>query len=147
MYYEDLEMGKIYKSDAVKTITGTEIDLVAQISGMDLPGFLSPAFAQRRGFKDRVTPGVYVIACMIGLMAKQGFLADVVAMMGIRDASFRIPLYPGDRVSAETEALSVKETKLGGAVTYKWSVFNQEGKLAAEGTNTCIFSSRAARAK
>jgi len=142
MYYEDVEIGKVYKSGVTKTITGTEIDIIAQISGMDLPGFLSSDYAKSKGFSDRVTPGVYLIANMIGLMSKQGFLADVVAMMGIKDVTFMVPVYPGDRLSAETEALGIKKSKLGGAVTYKWRLNNQDGKLVAEGVNTCIFLSK-----
>ncbi len=39
MFYEDVEEGKVYKSEIRKPISGTEIDIVAQLSGMDLPGF------------------------------------------------------------------------------------------------------------
>jgi len=135
MYFEEIEIGKVYKSTVTKPITGTEIDLVAQMSGMDLPGFLSAEFAKSKGFKDRVTPGIYVIASMMGLMAKQGFLADAI-WTGATDISFRTPAFPGDRLSAEVEVISKKEGKRGGFVTYKWTINNQEGKLVAQGVNT-----------
>jgi acyl dehydratase len=136
MYFEDVEIGKVYKAEGTKTVTGTEIDIIAQMSGMNVPGFLSADYAKSKGFKDRVTPGVYVIASMIGLMTKQGFLEDVVAMVGMRDITFTAPVYPGDRLTAEVEALSIKESRRGGIVTYKWRVNNQEGVLIAEGVNT-----------
>jgi len=135
MYFEEIEIGKVYKSPVTKPITGTEIDLVAQMSGMDLPGFLNADFARGKGFKDRVTPGVYVIGSMMGLMAKHGFLADAV-WVAATDISFKAPVHPGDRVSAEVEVLSKKEGKRGGPITYKWRVQNQEGRLVAEGVNT-----------
>lgn len=135
MYFEDIEIGKVYTSTVTKPITGTEIDLVAQMSGMDLPGFLSADFARNMGFKDRVTPGIYIIACMMGLMAKQGFLADAI-WIAASDISFKTPAFPGDRLSAEVEVLSKKAGKRGGPVTYKWKIHNQEGKLVAEGVNT-----------
>lgn len=56
MYFEDIAIGKVYKADVTKPITGTEIDLVAQISGMDLAGFLNADFAKSLGFSYRVTP-------------------------------------------------------------------------------------------
>lgn len=55
MYFEEIEIGKVCKPEITKPITGTEIDLVAQMSGMDLPGFLNADFARNPGFKDRVT--------------------------------------------------------------------------------------------
>ena len=135
MYFEEVEIGKVYKAEVTKPITGTEIDFVAQMSGMDLPGFLSTDFAKSKGFKDRVTPGVYIMASMMGLMAKQGFLADAI-WVSATDISFRAPVFPGDRLSAEVEVLSKKEGKRGGPITYKWTINNQDGKLVAQGVNT-----------
>ncbi len=136
MYFEEVEVGKTYKAAVTKPITGTEIDIVAQISGLDLPGFLDAGFAKSKGFKDRLTPGVYTMACMMGLMAKHGFLSDAV-FIGATDISFRAPVFPGDRISATVEVLDKTEGKHGGGpVKYKWIVENQEGKLIAQGVNT-----------
>lgn len=135
MFFEEIEVGKVYKSPVTKPITGTEIDLVAQMSGMDLPGFLDAEFAKSKGFKDRVTPGIYVMASMMGLMAKHGFLADAI-WVSATDIAFKTPAFPGDRLSAEVEVVGKKEGKRGGLVTYKWTVTNQDGKLVAQGVNT-----------
>ena len=139
MFFEEVEIGERYKAPGTKTITGTEIDFVAQLSGLDLPGFLDAEHAKTWGFKDRVTPGPYLIACMIGLMAKQGFLADAI-WMGADDISFKSPVFPRDRISAEIEVLNKKEAKRGGGpVSYRWWIKNQDDKIVAEGTNTCLF--------
>jgi len=135
MYFEEIEIGKVYKPEVTKPITGTEIDIVAQMSGMDLPGFLNADFARNMGFKDRVTPGIYIIASMMGLLAKQGFLADAI-WVAATDISFKTPVFPGDRISTEVEVLKKKEGKRGGLITYKWKIQNQEGKPIAEGINT-----------
>jgi len=139
MFFEDVEEGKVYKSAIRKPISGTEIDMVAQLSGMDLPGFLDAEYAKKWGFKDRVTPGPYVFACMVGLMAKQGFLADAV-MQGTKEMAFKTPVFPGDRLGAQVEVLGKKESKRGGgAVTYKWTIYKAEEILVAEGISTCLF--------
>jgi len=143
MYYEDVEVGQVYKSDSSKTITGSEIDLVAQLAGMDLPGFLEPEVAKSWGFKDRVAPGPYIMACMFGLMARQGFLSNAL-WMGADQITFKSPVFPCDRISAEVEVIGKKPSKRGGGpVTYRWRVTNQEDKLIAEGTNTCLFTGKA----
>ena len=136
MRYDEIEEGRIYKSNLTKPITGTEIDIIAQMSGMDLPGFLNADFARGWGFNDRVTPGAYLIACMMGLMAKQGFLADAV-WTGATDISFKAPVVPGDRIGAEVEPIAKKASKRGGGlITYKWRIKNQDDSLVAEGINT-----------
>jgi acyl dehydratase len=144
MYYEDVEIGKVYKASGAKTITGAEIDLVAQLSGLDLPGFLDPEAAKGWGFKNRVVPGPYILACMLGLMARHGFLSNAL-WMGAEQISFKAPVFPCDKVSAQVEVLSKKPSKRGGGpVTYRWQVTNQEGTLIVEGVNTCLFTGKPA---
>ena len=134
MYFEEVSEGYSFKT-GTKTITGTEVDIIAQLSGMDLPGFLDDEFAKGWGFKARVVPAPYLIACMIGLMSRQGFLANAVwtAADGI---SWKTPVHPGDKICAEAEVIGRKETKRGGLVTYKWTIKNQNDSVVAQGQNT-----------
>jgi len=142
MYYEDVEVGKVYKADSGKTVTGSEIDLIAQLSGLDLPGFLNPEVARAWGFKDRVTPGPYVLACMFGLMARQGFLSNAI-WMGAKNIALKSPVFPGDKITAEVEVLAKEPPKRGGGpVTYAFKVTNQDGKLICEGVSTCLFAGK-----
>ncbi len=134
MFFEDVYVGYSFKT-GTKPITGTEIDIVAQMSGMDLPGFLDDEVARGWGFKARVTPGAYLIACMMGLMAKQGFLADAVwtTADGI---SWKSPVHPGDKVYAESEVIAVQAIKRGGLVTYAWTIKKNDDVVVAQGKNT-----------
>jgi len=136
MFFEEVEVGQSFKSDGHKTVTGTEIDLVAQLSGLDLPGFLDPEAAKQWGFKDRVTPGPYIMACGIGLMAQQGFLSDAV-LVQVDGLSFKTPVFPRDKITAEVEVTEKKPSKRGGGrVSYKFRVLNQDGQLILESLNT-----------
>ena len=136
MFFEDVEEGKVYKAEVRKPITGTEIDMICQLSGMDQRGFLDAEYAKGMGFRDRVVPGAYAIACLFGIMGKQGFLSDAIWVHG-NDISFHAPIFPGDLLSGECEVIGKKESKRGGGqVTYQWRLKNQEDKIAVEGTNT-----------
>lgn len=135
MFFEEIEVGQVFKSDGLKTITGTEIDLVAQLSGLDLPGFLDPEAAKEWGFKDRVTPGPYLIACGIGQMAKQGFLSDAV-WVHADGLSFKKPVFPRDKIKTEVEVIGVKPSKRGGgAVTYKFRILKEDDTVVLESVN------------
>ncbi|KUG04550.1 hypothetical protein ASZ90_018041 [hydrocarbon metagenome] len=135
MFFEDASVG--YKfTTGTKPITGTEIDIVAQLSGADLPGFLDDEFAKGWGFKARVAPGAYLILCMMGLMAKQGFLADAV-WTSADGISWKTPVHPGDRIYVDTEVVATKELKRkGGLVTYNWAIKKQSDIIVAQGQNT-----------
>jgi acyl dehydratase len=136
MYYEDVREGDTFKSTVQKPITGTEIDMVCQLSGLDHPNFLNPNRAKQYGFKDRVVPGAYTLACMFGMMLKQGFLADALWTQA-ESVSFKLPIFPGDLLSTECEVKTKKEYKRGGGfVSYHWKITNQDDKVVAEGENT-----------
>ncbi len=135
MFFEDVNEGYAFTT-GTKPITETETDIVAQMSGADLPGFLNDEIAKGWGFKARVVPGAYLILCMMGLMAKQGFLADAIwtAADGI---SWKTPVHPSDKIYAEAEVTATKEMKRGGGlVTYKWTIKNQNNDVVAQGQNT-----------
>ena len=136
MNFEDVEEGKVYEAGVRKPITGTEIDMTCQLSGMDQRGFIDPGYAKNMGFRDRVVPGAYAMACLFGMMGKRGFLSDAIWVRA-EDVSFRAPVFPGDVLTAQCKVLSKKESKRGGGqVTYRWELKNQEDKIAVEGTNT-----------
>ena len=94
LYFEEIKEGYSFTTSS-KPITGTEIDMVAQLSGADLPGFLDNEFAQSWGFKARVAPGAYLILSMMGLLAKQGFLANAVWVTA-DGISWKNRVHPGD---------------------------------------------------
>ena len=135
MYYEDIKIGDVFKSNLKKIITGTEIDLIAQISGLDHPNFLDPERAKQYGFKDRVVPGPYIMLCMLGLMLKQGFLSDALFVY-VEEIRFKKPLFPGDSLSVEIDVTGKKESrKGGGSIIYNWKVLNQNDDIVAVGIN------------
>ncbi len=135
LYFEEIKEGYSFTTSS-KPITGTEIDMVAQLSGADLPGFLDNEFAQSWGFKARVAPGAYLILSMMGLLAKQGFLANAVWVTA-DGISWKNPVHPGDRIHVDCEVVGTKEMKRGGGlVSYHWKIINQNQQLVAQGTNT-----------
>lgn len=136
MFYEEVEVGKTYMSNIKKPITGSEIDIVAQLSGLDTPGFLNAEFAKSLGFKDRATPGFYILGTMMGLLYKQGFLADALMWAGTTNLSFKTPVFPGDMLSAEATVVSKKLKERWGPVIYNWTIKNQKDEVVATGTNT-----------
>ena len=140
MFYEEVEVGKTYMSNIKKPITGSELDLVAQLSGLDAPGFLYPEFAKSLGYKDRPAPGFYILGVMEGLLYKGGFLADALVWAGSNNLSFKAPVFSGDMLSAEATVVSKKLKERWGPVTYNWTVKNQKDEVVATGTNTCMFA-------
>ncbi len=139
MYFNEVPDDYNFRTPS-KPLTGTEVDLVSQLSGMDLPAFLDDQAAKKWGFKCRVVPGAYLLSCVIGLLVRQGFLVDAV-WAALNDVSFKNPAYPGDIIHVENKVLNKKANskRNSGFITYRWTLKNQDDLVLVEGTNTCMF--------
>jgi len=118
-----------------RTITRTEIELLALLGGDYAPQFLSEKAAQENGWKRQLVPGIHCLNVAYGLLIQAGFLKDVIAYMGTSNMKFMRPVYWEDSIMVEAEVTSKKETGKGWLCEYDWTIRNQEAEAVAEGHN------------
>ncbi len=138
-HIEEMEVGDKVTTRS-RVITPTDIEMFASLTGSPGLNFLSAKWAQSKGLKDRVTPGLLTFSLAMGLLWQSGFINHVLLFMGADKVRFLTPVYPGDSIRVEAELLSKKPSKTPDRVicTYKWRVLNQENAVAVEGENTCL---------
>lgn len=109
-----------------------------EITGNNLPIFLSDEAAQAKGWKKRLVPGVFTLSCTIGLMEQAGLLDDVIAFMAVDKLRYLAPVYIGDTIRVEAELMEKKSVKDGARniITYKFTTYNQNDKPVLEAVNT-----------
>lgn len=139
-FYEDLKVGDRLATRS-RTVTGTDIDLFATMTGAVNPLFLNDQFAADRGFKGRVSPGVLNLGLAVGLQYGLGLFDEIIALLGIDKVKFPTPLYEGDMVRVEVEVLEKKETSNleRGVVTLKAKGLNQRDEVFLEAQETLIY--------
>ncbi len=127
-----------------KIVASADVPTFCAMTKQDLGMFLDDEVAKRNGWPKALVPGVYTLACSVGLMESSGILADVVAYLGVDEVRFSNPVFPGDTLHVESELLSKRLTKSGdrGLINYKWETYKQDGTLVASGVNTCMFKVR-----
>ncbi len=137
MYFDEISIGDKVVTRK-RTITGSEIDLICAMTGLDLPGFLEDEFAKNYGFRARVCPGAYVMACAYGLLVEHGFLSHAIAWASSGEVRLKRPVHPGDRIYVEAEVLNKKETrhKDRGLITYTFVIKNQNDEEVIVTQNT-----------
>lgn len=118
-----------------RTITRTEIELLALLGGDYASQFLSEKAAKENGWERQLVPGVHCINVAYGLLIQMGFLKDIIAYMGTSNMRFLGPVYWGDSIRAEAEITSKKEIEKGWLCEYDWRVRNQDKAVVAEGHN------------
>ena len=134
---EKLEVGDVVTTIS-RTISASDSEQFAVLTGDPLPQFLSRQRAQDIGFKDQLVPGYLTLALAAGLRHHSGLTSHVVAFIGMDKMRLLAPVYVGDAIRVQIELLSKRETKRPDRVvcTYKWQIINQTDIAVAEGENT-----------
>jgi len=96
----DLELSDIYLGqtvDYIHTVTESEIDRFAELSGDFNPLHISDNYAIDNGFKERVAHGFLLGAYISGVIGM--LLPGRRCLLLDEQLSFPKPVYPGDRVT------------------------------------------------
>ena len=136
---QTLEVGDTFTTVS-RVVSQVDAEFFENAVGLTHPLFLSDEYAQSQGFKGRLVTGVFTFGLLMGLLYQAGLIRRGV-FLGIEKARFPNPVRAGDSLGAEVEILNKRSTSKGGRVivTYKWTLKNQNGEVAAEGENTCMF--------
>ena len=116
-----------YKVTHMKTVTETDITLIAAVSGDFNPVHTCEEFAKKTLFKGRIAHGVLTLSLISAAMTK---LPGLVIFLGATD-KFLAPVRIGDTITATGEVVQVNKDK--GILTLKTGCTNQKGETVVEG--------------
>lgn len=130
-YYEDFEIGDIYKHPFGRTVTETDNVWFTNLSMNLNPMHFNEAYASETEFGERLVDGTFIIALAVG-MSVVDVSANATANLGYDDIRHHAPVFHGDTIFAESEVLSKRESDSRdhvGIVTTKLRAYNQEDEL------------------
>lgn len=133
------DVGDKFISKSSKTVTEADLDMFCDITGMREDILSRDEVAQDIGLKTRVVPGVMTFAVLMGLL---GEVDHDALHVGTNNVKLLAPVYPNDKLGAECQVLTKRDTSKGDRiiVTYSWTVKNQDDVTVAQGENTEIFA-------
>lgn len=134
LFFEDFAVGQKVVT-AGRTVTEADIVTFAGLSGDFNQIHTDAVYSANYDFKQRIAHGLLVQSIATGLAVQTGFIEGTVLAFRELSAKFSRPTFIGDTVHVEIE-IKVKKAlpRLGGGnVTMKYSVVNQEGKVAQRG--------------
>lgn len=132
------EPGFKFRSPSPLQVTGTDIDMFCNATGMREGIFLNDGVARALGMKARVVPGPMHLALLLGCLVKEDLIVDCI-YLGTDKYKVLHPLYPGDSITADLELLNTKLTSKGDMIifNYSWTLKNQNNEITTQGENTC----------
>ncbi|UWG46373.1 Acyl dehydratase [Halanaeroarchaeum sp. HSR-CO] len=130
-YFEDFEVGDIYKHPYGRTVTETDNVWMTNITMNLNPMHFNEAYAAETEFGERLVDGTFVIALVVG-MSVIDVSANATANLGYDDIRHHGPVFHGDTLFAESEVIEKRESESRdhvGIVTTELRAFNQDDEL------------------
>ena len=132
-FLEDFEVGDVYQSNIGRTVTETDNIWFTLITNNDNQIHFNDEYAKNTQFGKPLVNSLFTIAVVTGLAVKD------VSQNGFALGWDRIvlpnPVFAGDTLYAETEVLSVRESKSDptrGIVTVRTRGLKQDGTIVVE---------------
>ena len=130
-YFEDFEIGDVYKHWPGKTITEYDDHLFCMITMNHHPLHTNVHYAENATqFKKNVVVGNLVYSLVLG-MSVPDISGAAIANLEVETLQHKFPTFHGDTIHAETRVLDVQPSKSKpdrGIVTVESKGFNQHGQ-------------------
>jgi len=128
-FFEDLEIGRIYKHKSIKKITAEDNRLFCELTHNYHPLHLDEKYAKKSFHGKIVVVGTYVASLVVGLSVED-ISGKAIANLSYENIKHHAPVFIGDTLRAETEIISVRESRTKtdrGIVKVETRAFNQDG--------------------
>ncbi|MFC7006523.1 MaoC family dehydratase [Halalkalicoccus salilacus] len=129
-YFEDFEVGDVYKHPYGRTVTETDNVWFTNLTMNLNPMHFNEAYAAETEFGERLVDGTFVIALVVG-MSVIDVSMNATANLGYDAIRHHAPVFHGDTIFAESEVLEKRESSSRehvGIVTTELRAYNQEGE-------------------
>jgi acyl dehydratase len=138
-FYEDFEVGDVYRSRAGRTVTETDNIWFSLLTANPNQIHFNTEYARRTGFGRPLVNSIFTLGVVVGLSAddvsQNGFA------LGWDEIRLPHPVYAGDTLYAETEVLDKRESRSRpglGIVRVRTRGLNQDGVVVIEYTRTVM---------
>jgi acyl dehydratase len=135
VFFHQIEIGSQFTGHG-RTLTEADLSIACMVSGDWHPIHADEAYAKNRGLRGRLFHGSFGLFIATGMATTLPMLSDeVVGATGIRDWTYRAPLFVGDTVHVMSTILSKRVTSDGrrAVIERTLALINQNAAVVQEG--------------
>jgi acyl dehydratase len=147
-YFEEFEVGAVYKHWPAKTVTESDDHLFCLITMNHHPLHLNDVYAAQSQQGRNVVVGPLVYSLALG-MSVSDVSGKAIANLATEELKHPAPVFHGDTLYCESEVLEARESRSKpdrGTVRVHTRVLNQDGVLVAEFKRLVLVPKRSAGA-
>ena len=132
-YYEQFEVGQIFKHDLHRTITEADNTFFSALTHNPAALHLDAEYCRTQTeFGQRLVNSCLTLAMMVGISVGDTTQGTTVANLGWDAVRFPKPLFHGDTLRVETEVMELRDSRSrpeNGIVIFEHRAFNQHDDL------------------
>ena len=132
MYYEDFTVGEVIRHEVTRTVTETDNLLFTTLTMNVQPLHLDAEFAATSMFGRQIVNSVFTLGLVVGIPVQETTLGTTLGNLGFRECLFPKPVFIGDTLRVETEALDKRVSNSRpdtGIVGIEHRGINQDGEV------------------
>jgi len=131
-YFEELEVGAVFKHQPGRTVTEGDNVLFTTMTMNPQPLHLDHEFAKTTEFGRPLVNSILTLGIVVGLSVGDTTLGTTVGNLGFDKVEFPKPVFLGDTLYAETEVVEKRESRSRpqwGVVVFEHRARNQRDEL------------------
>ena len=134
-YFDEFEVGRVFKHAIRRTVTETDNVLFSTMTHNPAPLHIDHEYMRTQSeFGRPLVNSFFTLGLIVGISINDTTLGTTVANLGIEEARFPNPLFVGDTVHAETEVIALRPSRsrpTNGILTLEHRGYNQQDVLIA----------------
>ncbi|MET3934565.1 MULTISPECIES: MaoC family dehydratase [unclassified Arthrobacter] len=141
MYYEDFQVGEVIRHEVTRTVTETDNLLITALTMNVQPLHLDAEFSAQSMYGKQIVNSIFTLGLVTGIPVQDTTLGTTLGNLGFRDIEFPKPVFFGDTLRVETEALDKRVSNSRpetGIVGIEHRGYNQHGDVVCVVRRTAL---------
>ena len=150
LYYEEFEIGRLFRHEIRRTVTEMDNVLFSSLTLNPQPLHIDAHFcATETEWGRPLMNSLFTLGLMIGISVNDTTVGTTIANLGMTDVKFPAPLFEGDTINATTEIVAKRGSRSrpdAGIVDFIHRAYRQDDVLVAECRRQAFMRRRSAAA-
>lgn len=132
LYFEQFEVGQVFKHEIRRTVTDMDNILFSSLTYNPAAIHIDHDYASKTEFGKPLINSIFTLGLVIGLSIQDTTLGTTIGNLGMTDTTFPKPVFSGDTIRSETRVLEKRESKsrpTQGIVTFEHIGLNQRDEM------------------
>lgn len=134
LWFEEFTVGQRFAHPLRRTVTEYDNISFSLLTMNPQPLHIDFDFAAKSEWGQPLVNSLFTLSLLIGLSVQDTTMGTLVGNLGMTDTRFPKPVFHGDTMRAETEVVSIRESKsnpAAGIVEFEHRMTNQRDEMVA----------------